>query len=291
MKPVPVMLAEFTVTAPVPLEVSVTVCVGLDPTATLPKVRLLALTVSTGVVVPVPLRLISISGCLTALLVMEIMPVAALTLVGVNLTFSVTDFWGFNVIGKDAPDIVNPVPLTAAAEIFTAPVPVDFSVTDFVTLEPTATLPKATLPGLIVNCGEVAATPVAFRLTVAVGFVEELLLTVSAPVAAPVATEANCTCHVTVCFGLRVSGKVAPDTLKLAPLTVAELIVTVPVPVDVSVTGRVEVDPTVTLPKPRLVGLTVNPAVPVAAAASPAPLSEPCAMGFAAEFTAMNCPE
>ncbi len=285
------MLAELTVTAVVPLEVSVTVCVGLDPTATLPKLRLLVLTVSFGACFPLPLRLMSISGCLTALLVIAIMPVAALTVVGVNLTFSVTDFWGFNVIGKVAPEIVNPAPLTAAAEIFTAPVPVDFSVTVFVTLEPTATSPKAKLPELIVNCGEVAATPVAFRLTVAVGFVEELLLTVSAPVAAPVATEANCTCRVTVCFGLRVSGKVAPDTLKLAPLAVAELIVTVPVPVDVSVTGRVEVDPTVTLPKLRLDGLTVRPAVPVAAAASPAPLSEPCAMGLAAVFTAVNAPE
>jgi len=127
------------------------------------------------------------------LLLIERVPVAALAAVGVNLTFNVTDFCGFNVIGKVAPDIVKPVPLMVAAEMFTGPLPVDVSVTGSVALEPTATFPKVRLPKLIVNCGEVAATPVPFRLIVAVAFVEELLRTVSVPVAAPVIMEANCT--------------------------------------------------------------------------------------------------
>ena len=57
MKPAPVMAAEFTVTAEVPLDVSVTVFVDVEFTVTLPKGRLAALTVNCGfaVAVPVPL--------------------------------------------------------------------------------------------------------------------------------------------------------------------------------------------------------------------------------------------
>ena len=90
---------------------------------------------------------------------------------------------------------------------------------------------------------------------------------------------------------MRVSGKVAPDTVNSVPLVVAEWIVTALVPVDVSVTGSVEMVPTVRLPKLRLAGLTDKVAVPVAAFATPAPLSEPCATRLAAEFIAVNSPE
>jgi len=88
---------------------------------------------------------------------------------------------------------------------------------------------------------------------------------VSVPVTAPAVMGADSTLSVTVCFGLSVRGKVAPDTLKPVPLTFAELIVTAAVPVEVNVTGSVEVAPTVTLAKLRLVVLTDSVAVPVAA--------------------------
>jgi hypothetical protein len=55
-----------------------------------------------------------------------------------------------------------------------------------------------------------------------------------------------------------VTGKVAPDIVKPAPLSVAELMVTGAVPVELNVTGNVEAVFTVTLPNARLVGLTVN---------------------------------
>ena len=54
------------------------------------------------------------------------------------------------------------------------------------------------------------------------------------------------------------TGKVAPDTVKPVPLSVAELMVTGAVPVELNVTGSVEAVFTVTLPNVRLVGLTVN---------------------------------
>ena len=102
-------------------------------------------------------------------------------------------------------------------------------------------------------------------MTVDVGFVDELLLIVSAPVAAPPAVGANFTVKVTAWLAFSVTGKVAPDTVKAVPLMVAELTVTAAVPLDVSVTGRVALEPSVTSPKERLPGLTVrdNEVVPV----------------------------
>nr|WP_263364870.1 hypothetical protein [Edaphobacter acidisoli] len=46
--PPPVIAAAFTVTAVVPVDVSVTGCVVADPTVTLPKLRLAVLTVNCG---------------------------------------------------------------------------------------------------------------------------------------------------------------------------------------------------------------------------------------------------
>ena len=50
----------------------------------------------------------------------------------------------------------------------------------------------------------------------------------------------------------------APDTVNPVPLSVAELIVTGAVPVELNVTDNVEAVFTVTLPNARLLGLTVN---------------------------------
>jgi len=59
-----------------------------------------------------------------------------------------------------------------------------------------------------------------------------------------------------------VTGNVAPDIVKPAPLNVPELMVTGDVPVEVNVTGSVDAVFTVTLPKPRLAGLTAKVATP-----------------------------
>ena len=57
VKPAPVIAAEFTVTGVVPVEVSVNDCVVAVLTATLPKLRLAALSVNRGfAAVPVPPR-------------------------------------------------------------------------------------------------------------------------------------------------------------------------------------------------------------------------------------------
>jgi hypothetical protein len=68
----------------------------------------------------------------------------------------------------------------------------------------------------------------------------------------------NCTFRVTDWVGFKVTGNVAPDIVKPVPLSVPELIVTGPVPVEVSVTGRLEDVFNVTLPNAKLAELTVN---------------------------------
>ena len=95
-------------------------------------------------------------------------------------------------------------------------------------------MPKLRLARLTVNVGVVAAVPV--RLTAAVGFVDELLVTVSLPVSAPEVVGLNCTVSVTACFGFSVTGRLAPETVKPVPPIAAAVIFTGAVPVEVRVT-------------------------------------------------------
>lgn len=93
-----------------------------------------------------------------------------------------------------------------------------------------------------------------------------LLLIVSCPVRAPAVVGSNWSCSVRVCVGFIVTGNPPPTRVKLAPLIAAELTVTGVVPVDVRVNDCVVAVFNVTLPKLRLVALTVNcgfAAVPV----------------------------
>ena len=263
VKPVPLIVDELMVTAPVPVEVKVTGSVADEPSLTVPKLRLLTLTASVEVVpdVPVPLKGTTSVVCLAALLVIVSAPVEAAADFGVNVTFRVAVCFGLIVIGRVPVATLNPVPLMDAALMVNVAVPVEVIVTGKVAFEPTATLPKLSLVKLISSWEIVAAAPVVLRLTVAVGFVEELLLMVNVPFARPNVSGEALTSSVAVCFGLRVSGNFAPETAKPMPLIVAELTVTAAVPVEVSVTGSVVAPPTRILPKLRLVGLTESVAV------------------------------
>ena len=66
---------------------------------------------------------------------------------GSNCTFRVTDWPGFKVTGKVAPEIVKPVPVNAAELIVTAAVPLELSVTGSVVGVFNVTLPNARLAG------------------------------------------------------------------------------------------------------------------------------------------------
>ena len=103
------------------------------------------------------------------------------------------------------------------------------------------------------------AVPVPLRLIAVAALVDELLLMVNCPVAVPAAVGSNCTVSVTAWPEFNVNGKVAPDTAKLAPVSVAELTVTGAVPADVRVTdcGAAAVF-TTTLPNAKLVALMLS---------------------------------
>jgi hydrogenase/urease accessory protein HupE len=263
VNPVPVNAAELMVTGAVPVEVKVTGCVDAVLTVTLPNVREAALVVSCGIgaAVPVPLRLTTAVLPVDELLWIVSCPSAAPVTVGSKCAFSVTDWLGFSATGKAAPEIVKPVPVTAADLMVSGAVPVEVSVTGFVDAVFTVTLPKVRLAVLIVNCGLGAAVPVPLRLTTAVLPTGESLWIFRCPAAAPVAVGSNRTFSVTDWLGFSVTGKAAPDMVKPVPVSVAELMVTGEVPVDVNVTGCVAAEPSVTLPNVKLSALTARAGV------------------------------
>jgi hypothetical protein len=101
VKPAPLIVAEFTVTGVVPVEVRVKDAVVAVFTVTLPKLRLPALTVNCGfAAVPVPLSVAEIVLPLVELLLIVSWPLADPVAVGSNCTCSVIDWVGFNVIGR-----------------------------------------------------------------------------------------------------------------------------------------------------------------------------------------------
>ena len=97
-------------------------------------------------------------------------------------------------------------------------------------------MPKLKLPGLTVRVGSASVVLVPLRPIAAVGLTDELLAMASLPEAAPEVVGLNCTVSVTACFGLKVTGKLAPETVKPAPLIVAAVTCTGAVPVEARVT-------------------------------------------------------
>jgi hypothetical protein len=90
------------------------------------------------------------------LLAMVSVPLAAPAAVGSNCTVRVAVWFGFNVSGKLAPEVEKPVPVSVAALMVTAAVPVEDSVIDCVVDEFTDTLPKLRLEELMVSVGTAA---------------------------------------------------------------------------------------------------------------------------------------
>ena len=93
-------------------------------------------------------------------------------------------------MGKVAPVMENPVPASVAELTVTGAVPEEVSVSVWVEVEFSTTLPNAIVPVLMVNRGEV---PVPLRATVDVPPLEELLEMVMVPLAAPAVVGLNFT--------------------------------------------------------------------------------------------------
>ena len=98
-------------------------------------------------------------------------------------------------MGAVIPLRLNPVPPTVAWVILTLVPPVFVTVSEAVCWLPTATLPKASLDGLLVSCP--AAIPVPDSGIVSVGF-EPLEVRVTFPLAELVACGAKATVKVTL---------------------------------------------------------------------------------------------
>jgi len=268
VNPVPLIVGGPIVIGASPVEVSITGRVAFDPTITSPKFNVTGLIFSSGLVraTPMVIRLMAIPLRLKASLLIMSVPTDGLGILGAAVTFRFKASPGFSVRGKVAPDTVYSSPLIADEVIVNGAVPAEITVTGSVIVDPTATLPKLRLVVLILSCAFVRATPVLLRKIVILGVLGELLIRVRVPIATPVLKAAACTSIVTLCRGLRISGKLAPDTLNPTPIVVAEMMTTGDIPIAVTVTGNVVVDPRGTSPNRRVVGLTDRSSLPGAGA-------------------------
>ena len=91
---------------------------------------------------PEPLSETCVVAPVVELLVIVNFPLAAPATVGSNCTLSVTDWLGFNVTGKVAPESLKPVPCSATELTVNGAVPDDVRVSESVPVESTGTLPK-----------------------------------------------------------------------------------------------------------------------------------------------------
>ncbi len=110
-----------------------------------------------AVAAPVPLSATTLLAPLPASLAIVSAPLAAPVAVGAKCTITVVDCPAFSVIGKPAPVIVNPEPVSVAELIVSAAVPDEVSVTACaVALLLTVTLPNDRLVVLTVIAGDPA---------------------------------------------------------------------------------------------------------------------------------------
>lgn len=161
----------------------------------MPKFRLVALTVNCGLAaaVLVPLNVTIVVAPLDELLLIVICPLAAPVCVGSNCTWRGTDWVGLSVTGKLPPTIAKPGPVILAEFIVTGAVPTEVRASDCVVEVSTITSPKLKLPELTFNSGLAAAMLVPFKVITVVPPVDELLLIVICPLAAPLVAGSNCT--------------------------------------------------------------------------------------------------
>lgn len=231
----------------VPVFVSVSACVFVCPSTTLPKLKVDGVTLKPACT-PVPLKLI-VNGDPLALLVTVTVPVALPTAVGVNFAVKLRVWEAATVAGVLTPVKLNPVPLTAMLETVAAAFPVFVRVICWVALLLVETLPKFTLAGLALNCPTAVDDPVPAKVTTAVGVVGSLLVIVRLPDTAPASVGLNVKVTGAFCPALMVLGVVMPLIPKSAPESVRSEIVKSAVPAFEMVRIELPVEPTETLPK------------------------------------------
>jgi hypothetical protein len=197
-----------TVTLEPPELVRVSDNVWLLPTGTLPKLRLVAVTVSDPGVTPVPESGTAKVG-FDALLVMDRFPLADPPVVGVNVTLKVALWPAAKVAGKLSPLTLYGAAVVAALTVTLEP-PELVRVSDNVWLFPTCTLPKLRLAAVAVS--DPAVTPEPESGIPRFGF-DALLVMERLPVADPPVVGVNVTLKVALWPAARVAGKPIPVML------------------------------------------------------------------------------
>lgn len=261
LKPTPgVTLACVIVSVAVPPFVRLIVCELLFPVTTFPKLALVGFADNCGWM-PVPESGI-VAGDPGALLVIEMLPLAVPAVVGANVVVKEAFAPALMLVGTANPLRLNPVPLALAAVIVRVAFPVLVKVMLCGELAPTSTLPKFTLAGLIESWACVA-TPVPLSAIVR-GEPGALLVIEMLPLALPATVGANFAVKDVFCPAFRVIGVANPLMLKPLPEGLAPDIVTLAVPVFVSVTPTDPLLPTSRFPKLTPAGLAEScPWVPV----------------------------
>jgi len=264
-------LAAVTVTL-APLAVKLPDAVPLVPTTTLPKARVVGLTVSCPTAVtPVPDNGI-VSVGFDPFEVIVTLPLTAPAEAGVNDTLKVALWPDVSVTGAVIPLTLKPDPLTPTCGIVTLDPPLFVTVSERVCLFDTCTLPKLRLVGF--DPSVPAVTPVPDNGIVNVGF-DAFEVIVTFPLTAPADGGVNETLKVALWPDVSVTGAVIPLTLNPLPLTPTCEIVTLEPPLLVRVSDNVCLFDTCTLPKLRLVGF--DPSVP---AVTPVPDNGIVNVGF-----------
>ncbi len=135
-----------------------------------------------------PLRVTALVPPLEELLETVMVPLAAPATVGSKRTCSVTDWPGFNVAGKLAPEMAKAAPATTTECTVRGAAPEEVRVSVFVDVALIAMSPKASVSALRVSCGVGVAVPVPIRFTTAGGALplDAVLEMVMVPPIAPV---------------------------------------------------------------------------------------------------------
>ena len=209
---------------------------------------------------PVP-EIATLVGEFVALLTIEMFPLTGPAAVGANVTPRLTVWPAANVTGREGPLKLNCGFEIVICETVTAAVPVFLMTTGSVLRMPIPTLPKAVEAGLADNN---SVTPTPDNGTVCGEFVAVLSIE-RVPVSAPVVVGVKITLRVV----LWPASRITVEKLlirKLTPVTVAFKSVIGAIPVLVRVMPCVLELFKVTLPKLRLLGVTLPDAIPCAEA-------------------------
>jgi len=166
-------LADETVTE-APLAVRLPLSAELDPSVTLPKLRLVGDTANAPAAVPVP-ESAMLSGELEAFDTTDKLPLAAPAPVGLKVAVNVTLWFVVSVTGKVNPLMEKTAPVTFACVTVIDNPPVLVSVSDKLLLLPTRTLANARLAGFAASAPCVTPVPESGMLKLGFGPLEVML--------------------------------------------------------------------------------------------------------------------